>query len=178
MSMLLKIVALRDEAWNHVENSEHFKAWKGLNDAVLALDVTAANNETITVFETKTSRSMNPKPKPNIKRKTKRVTQSAVAESVLKSMGEPLPVGRWLEKSIERGINIRGDDPLSNFRSTVSRDKRFYNFVRNGMYFWWLNGVELPEKWKKAEGRDLLDQPSAFVSHNQEGGEANATATI
>ena len=95
----------------------------------------------------------------------------------VKLAGEPLPVGRWLEKCITDGINIKGDDPLPNFRSTVSRDKRFYNFVRNGMYFWWLTNVELPEKWKKAEGLDLLDQPSAFSVSNQEGGDGRAPAT-
>ena len=176
MSMLLKIVALRDEAWINVESSENYKAWKGLNDAVLALNVTAVASEALASGRVEAVVTEISKPK--IKRKMRRVTQSDVAESVLKSEGEPLPVGRWLEKSIARGINIKGDDPLPNFRSTVSREKRFYNFVRNGMYFWWLEGVELPENWKMAEGRDLLDQPSAVSFSSQEGGEANATATI
>lgn len=177
MSMLEKTIALRDEAWGNVLKSNDYKAFEALETAAAALGApktnrvlfASASNKTVVAFANSVDRP---------KRRTKRITQSQIAERVLKQAGEPLPVGRWLEKCIADGINIKGDDPLPNFRSTVSRDKRFYNFVRNGMYFWWLAGVELPEKRKMAEGLDLLDQPSAVSFSSQEGGEANATATI
>ena len=104
----------------------------------------------------------------------KRVTQGDVAFSVLVRNKEPLPIGRWLEKCINAGIGIGGDDPLPNFRSTASRDKRFYSFVRNNMYFWWLTGVELPESWKEATDPNLPGLSVASDSNDQEGGDGHA----
>lgn len=176
MSALEKTMALRAELWNDVLKTDAYRAFTALDSAVIAMGGPKANQAlfampvvAVAAAFGNPARAHSPQ-----KRKTKRITQSQIAERVLKQAGEPLPVGRWLEKCIADAINIKGDDPLPNFRSTVSRDKRFYNFVRNGMYFWWLEGVELPEKWKMAEGLDLLDQPSAVSFSSQEGGDGHA----
>ena len=45
------------------------------------------------------------------------------------------------------------------------------------MYFWWLVDVELPEGWQEAPDLLSRDGSDASVVDDQEGGEANATAT-
>lgn len=170
MDITDKTKALRSEAWQAVLATPAYRAFKGLDDAVKAM----------------TGEAFEPKPHFNGLgdalgghgaariRVSKRITQADIAERVLKACGEPLPIGRWLEKCIKDGIGVKGDDPLPNFRSTASRDKRFYNFTRNNMYFWWLKGVELPEGWKAAMDPDLPGLSVAADSNNQEGGDGHA----
>lgn len=170
MSMTDKTIALRSEAWQAVLATPAYRAFKGFDDAVKAL----------------TGEAVEPLPKFNALgaalatngaariRVSKRITQADVAERVLRKAGEPLPIGRWLEKCVEDGIGIKGEDPLANFRSTASRNARFYNFTRNNMYFWWLAGVELPEGWKEATDPDLPGLSVTADSNNQEGGDGHA----
>lgn len=169
MDIIDKTKALRAEAWQAVVARPEYKAFKGLDDAVRAMtgdaDVTVGTG--VTQFK--------PRPvKASPKAPVARVTQADVAATVLRLHGEPLSVGRWLEQSIERGIVIKGDDPLPNFRSMVSRNPRFHNFVRNNMYFWWFSDVELPEGWKEAVDPDLPGLSTASDSNDQEGGDGHA----
>ena len=170
MDFIEKTKALRDEAWQAVLETSAYTAFKSLDDAVQKM--TGKTSVVLVVNDLPTPA----RPPKNILQtlQGKRITQADVAERVLRRNGEPLPIGRWLEASVKDGINIKGPDPLPNFRSTVSRDKRFYNFTRNNMYFWWLDGVELPESWKEAAEPNLLDQSAASDSSNQEGGDDHA----
>ena len=172
MSALEKTTALRTELWNDVLKTDAYRAFTALDNAVVAMGGDRANRLILATLTVKPALGYaNAQDVAAVKRrKVKRITQSQIAERVLKRAGEPLPVGRWLAACIADGINIKGGDPLPNFRSTVSRSKLFYSFSRNNMFFWWFTGVDLPENWKKAEGPDLLDQSSAFSVSNQEGG--------
>lgn len=170
MSIIDKTKALRSEAWDAVLASAAYKAFKGLDDAVKAMSGEDASSPPFKNYLT-VAVARNPAAR---KLLTKRITQGDVAERVLRNYGEPLPIGRWLEKCIEAGIGVKGEDPLANFRSTASRDKRFYPLTRNNMYFWWLDGVELPEGWKEAADPDLPGLSAASDSDNQEGGDGHA----
>ncbi len=76
----------------------------------------------------------------------------------------------WNPTGVDRA-EIGGNDPVNNFRSTVSKDKRFQPYKRNNMHFWWLTGEQLPSSWIEAAGPDLLAEPAAStVRSSQEGG--------
>lgn len=170
MNIIDKTKALRNEAWQAVLASPAYRAFKGLDDAVKAM----TGEETVVLAVSGLPTPQFPNHRAKSKPLSARLTQGDVAARVLKTNGEPLPIGRWLEKSIADGINIKGDDPLSNFRSTVSRDKRFYAIKRNNMYFWWFNDVDLPEGWKAATDPDLPGLSVAADSNDQEGGDGHA----
>ena len=170
MSIIDKTKALRDEAWQDVVASAAYRAFKGLDAAVKAM----TGEESVLL-------GVNGPAGPrfnNLSNKNKpaatRITQGDVAARVLKANGQPLPIGRWLEKSVAGGINIKGDDPLPNFRSTVSRDKRFHSIKRNNMYFWWFTDIDLPESWKEATDPSLPGFSAASDSDSQEGGDGHA----
>lgn len=170
-----KLQALRDEAWQAVLNSLEYREFQILDNVVKQLptrqpmvDMMATTREQAFALEVKTSAPTKP---------VRRVTQVDVAASVLHRSGEPLNINDWLAKCVSAGIDIKGDDPLPNFRSTVSRSDRFYNFTHDRVFYWWLKNKELPEKWKKATEPDLLSRPAAFVPTSREGGEADAHVT-
>ena len=169
MDIIDKTKALRAEAWQALAAIPEYRAYKGLDDAVRAMtgEQPAAANTSIALPLVVKHRPVKSLP-------VKRVTQADVAARVLKQHGEPLPIGRWLEKSLEQGIGIKGEDPLPNFRSMVSRNPRFRNFVQNNMYFWWLDGVELPGSWKEATDPSLPGLSAASDSIDQGGGGGHA----
>lgn len=171
-----KATELREDAWREVQTSPSFLAFKALDDAVammggerkIAPDAPRADapRPSVGTFSpVKRGRTM------------KKSSQSDVAVGVLKGSGEPLPIGRLMEASLAWGATIGGANPLANFRSALSKDKRFISFKRNNMYFWWIDGWPLPPKWNEAP--DLLaGQPDASSVHStQEGGDDHA-ATI
>lgn len=174
-SFIDKTTELRDGAWREVQTSSSFLAFKALDDAVAAMGgkrliANAAPREdgprpSVGTFE-RSNRN---------RTVSRRISQSDAAEAALKARGNPLPVGRLLEAALEKGATIGGENPLANFRSTLSKDPRFYSFKRNNMYFWWVNTVSLPEDWREAPDPDLLTGPDAsFPDSNQEGGDGHA----
>ena len=140
MDIINKTKLLRDEAWQAVLASADYRAYKSLDDALKTM--TGEESMVLRLDGLPSPRNVNAGVVKN--KLSARITQGDVAARVLKGHGKPLPIGRWLEKSVADGINIKGEDPLANFRSTVSRDKRFYALVRNSMYFWWFTDVGLP----------------------------------
>jgi hypothetical protein len=162
MDIIEKTKHLRDEAWQAVITTPAYKAYKSLDDAVNAM----AGSQSQVVITAPS--------KPRFR--TRRITNGDVAERVLRRSGEPLPIGRWLEAALQDGASVKGDDPLANFRSTVSRDQRFYSLMRNNMYFWWLKSVDLPEGFmpEPEETSDLLGSGS---SASEKGGDGHAPAT-
>lgn len=172
MDITEKTKALRAEAWQALLATPAYRAFKGLDDAVKAMtgesiapiDLVAIDKLRVVAARNRIVKTMT----------GIRITQGDVAARVLKRNGEPLPIGRWLEKCVEDGVNIKGDDPLPNFRSTVSRDKRFYAMTRNNMYFWWLTGEPLPSGWNDPADPDLLDESAGSSVHSsRKGGEGH-----
>lgn len=169
--------AVRDAAWRDVQKSPAYLAFKALDDAVAAMggerivaSVRAIEDRPRASFRTFANIV------PNMP--VTRPSQGGGAEAALRAKGEPLPIGRLLEAAIEHGAIIGGDKPLANFRSTVSKDPRFYSLMRNNMYFWWLRDVPLPPKWNEATDPDLLDGSVASSVHsNKEGGDGHGPAT-
>lgn len=169
VSYVEKIKDLREGAWAEVKTSPSFLAFKALDDAVAAL----GGQRRIAPHEDA--------PRPSVdtfvrvtRENAKKLSQPDAAMAALKDYG-PLPIGRLMEKAMEKGANIGGGKPIANFRSALSKDERFYSLKRNGLYFWWLTDVELPDKWKEAPNPDLLDGSDAsVVGNNQEGGDGHA----
>ncbi|MHA0316996.1 hypothetical protein ACXY7D_03425 [Sphingomonas melonis] len=178
-SWLEKARAVRQEAYEALLASQPYAAFKAFDDAVVALGGSP-------LFET-------PDPSSSLRATASRVLDAVVkragegrklpqadaAEIALRQQREPMPIGRLMEAAIERGAEIGGNDPLNNFRSTMSKDKRFRPCRRNNMYFWWLTGEPLPPSWNEPEPDDLesLIGPGSSVSTNQEGGDGHAPAT-
>lgn len=169
MSILPQIIELRNKAVQEaLASSPSFATIRALDDAVAAaggarlfaakgaektsLEIVRPSNAAVQAIE-----------------RIARVSQGDAAERALKQAGQPLPVGRLMEQATELGAMFGGEKPIVSFRSTLSKDNRFYSFMRNGMYFWWLTDVELPGEWKEAASPDLVDQLAASNS-NQEGG--------
>ena len=170
-----KLLLLRDEAWQAVINTMEYKEFLLLDGVVKQLPVNqgsdakwATNHNQIRFFDSKVNSVFKP---------VKRVTQIDVAASVLKRAGEPLNINEWLARCIKAGIDIKGDDPLPNFRSTVSRSNRFYNFTHDRVFYWWFVGVDLPESWRKVLEPELLIPPVTLDHHSQSGSETDASVT-
>jgi len=74
----------------------------------------------------------------------RKVPHGDAAEIALTEIGHPLVMPKLLEKAIEYGAEIGGTDPLNNFRSSISKDDRFYSVKRGNIHYWWLKSLPLP----------------------------------
>ncbi|MGS1015591.1 hypothetical protein [Allosphingosinicella humi] len=176
-SLLKKTGALRAEAWAALEASEHFSAFKALDDAVVALGGKSAMPSTSVAENANPERTKHTQANHGGSREVgKRISHADAAYMALKEADEPLPVGRLLESAVAHGASLRGN-VLANFRSAISKDKRFRSIMRNNMYFWWFTASPVPQNWKEATDPDLLNQSVAPVSIGQEGGESHAATT-
>jgi hypothetical protein len=181
-SMLNRTEALRQEAFEALRASDKFRAFKALDDAVVAMggkrqlaesapaDLTTSNGAVIEV---------KPLPPVNRQRQRKRLSQGDGAEMALKQVGVPVASPDLIELVDKMGIEVSsGPNRLANFGSILSRDSRFYSVRHEGVYYWWLKGVEVPPFENEAPGLLGEDQPgTSSVSSNQEGGDANAATT-
>lgn len=174
MSMLQKIEILRAEALKDAMASPAFDMVRALDNAVVA-----AGGESLS----KTNAASIPKPDEPIvtgvsnvfQMPEKKVPQGDAAVLALRDAG-PLPVGRLLEGAEKNGAIFNGEKPIPSFRSMLSKDDRFYSFIRNKMYFWWLNGVDLPEGFLP-EPDDVDDLLGSGANSNREGGGGHGPAT-
>lgn len=171
-------IALRDKAWEGVKSTLEYTLFKALDDAVAAIgEATFAGG-----LAAMPPASWLPKPTGTFMgagtralSQPKKMSQTEVAAQVLREAGEPLPIGRLLERVIAKGVVFRGEDPLPSFRSAMSKDARLESVVRNNMYFWWFEGEALPLGWNATAGDDLLSHPAvASVPSSLEGGDGRA----
>lgn len=171
------IGALRDEAWREVQATKAYSVVRALDEALSLLGgsrLLPQQSPSTVQVRTRVRSSDDSE----IVRSKDRISQGAAAEAALVEATSPLPIGRLLEAALGKGAAIGGENPIANFRSALSRDERFYSFTRNGQYFWWLDGVDLPPNWNEAPDLPLERKSDAsFVQSNREGGEAYATAT-
>ena len=171
-SILQKTIALRAEVWRELTNSPAFQSFKALDTAVAAMGgrriLADESAEPIKAVQPARTDSATPR---------RRSSQGDAAEAALRDAGIPMTIRTLLEFVTANGIVIRGADPLANFRSSLSRDARFKSIMRQGLYFWWLTGVELPEGWEEATDPSLPSLSAASNSNGQEGGDVHA-ATI
>lgn len=170
--------ALRQEAWEAVKASSQYAQFKALDDAVAAMGGQsllrkAADSEPSTM--TATRRVMGVAQVAEIKKPS----QGDAAATALRRGGMPLPIGRLMEAALEAGAEIGGNDPLANFRSSLSKDARFQSFRRNNMYFWWFAGEPLPLAFQsETEPDDFSDLlGSASSSSSEKGGDGHDPAT-
>ena len=174
MSMLQKVETLRAEALKEAMASPAFDMVRALDAAVVA-----AGGKSLST----TSGASTPKAEApivtgiasGIEMPAKKVPQGDAASMALQESG-PLPIGRLLEAAQQNGAVFNGEKPTPSFRSMLSKDDRFYSLTRNGMYFWWLNGVDLPEGFLP-EPEDISDLLGSGANSNQKGGDGHA-ATV
>jgi hypothetical protein len=90
-----------------------------------------------------------------------------------------LTVYDLMEALPSMGVTLRGENRQINFTSSLSKSGKFQSFRHEGTYWWWFKNELLPIEWLNKEAPDLLSNEGSDASFagNQEGGEANATAT-
>lgn len=183
-SMMNRIEALRNEAYQALQESEAFRAFKALDEAVGAMggnrhlyaQGSFAMRTGITINgapirEAVRRPDLNPPPR-------KRVSQAEAAEMVLKEKRRPMTSAELLTLVPEKGVTVGGEKPLMSFGSTLSRDPRFVNIRHEGLYYWWLKALGPPPEMNEAP--DLLREDGSDASSSissQEGGEGHAPAT-
>ncbi|MBU0556555.1 MAG: hypothetical protein KKD64_10385 [Alphaproteobacteria bacterium] len=176
MDYIATAMSMRAEAWAELVQSPAFRAFRAADNMVIEL-----GGESIMPQLGKT-----PKPvdathttdKPITRRKPRaadgspRMTQVEAASNALKQLG-PMGIAMLTEMAKEQGAAIGGNDPVANFRSALSKDKKFYSFRHEGEYLWWLTDVPLPEGWSEAAD-DLLRNAASPDNTRQEGGDGHA----
>lgn len=175
---LQRMLTLRDEAWGDVQTSKSYKAFKAFDDVVATLGgkrLIAEGARDGVSFGDVVHAEIKPA---NIRRLSERITHADAAITVLQHHGKPMPIHDLLAEAAKRGARIGGTNPLANFRSTLSKDERFYAFTKDSTFYWWLDGKALPDDWNEAPDLPYQEGSDASSVHsNQEGGERHATAT-
>jgi hypothetical protein len=143
---------LRAEAWEAVLATSAFIAFKKFDDLVIDMGGTTALGEVDVAASWKATTQRAMEAAARRFSDTRKLSQADAAEVALAQRREPTPIGVLLEAAIERGAEIRGADPLSNFRSALSKDDRFYALRRNNMHYWWLKNELLPAAWRDQPG--------------------------
>lgn len=186
MTIIEKAKAIRSEALAAWIASPDFAAFKASDDFVVAL-----GGESVMPAGLQDSPKVNGLDSPQMREigaaaarrleihaAKQRITQADAAALALREAGKPLGVGEFMMAAIAKGAEMKGDRPLANFRSAVSKDERFESIMSGGKYFWWWKGQPTPPGWNETAGPDLLAGPAASSVHSsQEGGDAHAATT-
>lgn len=148
---------LRAEAWDAVQASSAYVAFKRFDDLVVDMGGTSliSENDAAASWKSTTLRAVDAAARRLSDQK--KLSQGDAAEIVLRQVREPLPVARLLEAVVKRGVAIGGADPLSNFRSSISKDDRFYALRKGSLYFWWLKGQQVPPAWQEPSSSTEFD---------------------
>ncbi|WP_147095023.1 hypothetical protein [Roseovarius sp. TE539] len=98
--------------------------------------------------------------------KRKRLSQADAAFAILADRGEPIQTRELLREAEGLGATISGKDPMVNFASSLSRDKRIRSINYNGEKHWWLTDRDPPGEmsFDEAEDRTVEGAPSASPS--------------
>lgn len=172
-----KTRALRDEAWQGVTETDVFLAFKALDDAVVRMGGTSRIVDEGVPSPAPTSQVY----KALVRRMTehRRLSHAEAAEIALREAKQPLQTPQLLDAAKAAGAEIGGNDPLNNFRSTISKDDRFNSVKKSGSNYWWITGLDLPSGWNEPEPLDLeaLLGSGPSVSSSKEGGDGHGPAT-
>lgn len=176
--LLERTAALRDEALEAVKASKPYAVFKALDEAtVLAGGVSSLANP---APASRAARSRKRKATaPNrAAGDASRVPHGDAADEALSESGEPLHIVALMEAAKAKGAKIGGDNPVNNFRSTLSKDDRFRSVQHNNAFFWWYKDRPLPQNWSEATDPDLLAESAASsFNSNQRGGDGHDPAT-
>lgn len=145
-----KLTLLRDEALSELQQTKEFAAFIALDDAVSMiggerLPIVASLDASVAAFSKIYDRIPS-----NLT--GKRVSQGDATALVLEERG-PSQIVDLLNIIPDKGGFVGGEKPAINLTSTLSKDQRFVSIRKNGNYFWWFSGRDLPEGWS---GRDPL----------------------
>ncbi len=163
---------MREKAWEEVVASPAFRAFRAADNMVIELGGQSVMPNLSTGESQAEDKHKVPRPRFRAADGKPKLTQAEVAASVLKELG-PMGTGMLIDMAKEQGAAIGGAHPVNSFRSTLSKDSRFYSFRHGGEHLWWLTDVPLPEGWNRAAD-DLLEQAAALNHKSQEGGDGHA----
>lgn len=157
---------LRAEAWDAVQASPPFVAFKKFDDLVVEMGGASSMPaiDLASSWKGAAQRAVDSAAKRFSDHK--KLSQGDAAEVVLRRGAEPVPIGRLIEKVVQLGVVLGGSDPVANFRSMMSKDERFYTLRRNNMYFWWVKDEPLPSGWQP-ETDTVLPSPTAEYATNE-----------
>jgi hypothetical protein len=174
---LKRAEALRAEAWDAVQSSPAYAAFKAMDDAVLAIGGRS--------LMARDADRVNPEIREEMRRRAefiampaRRISQANAAAIVLRKTGKPLQAAELMDGARSVGAAIGGDKPLVSFTSSLSKDPRFYAFRKDGSYFWWFVGEAPPLAFQnEAEPDGFQGLLGSASSPNQEGGEGHGPPT-
>lgn len=176
MDWLAEQTKLRDAALSALRGSTHFRAVEALDAAVVALGGKPVFNS----LQALSADSMATVTPASPERSSVRAItgHGTAALGVLENAGRPLPILSLLDKVRESGTDVSGKDPLSNFRSSLSRDTRLRSVGKGNQFVWWFADREFPQGFDEAEPNLLkgLNGSASSVS-SKEGGEGHGPAT-
>jgi len=150
---------LRAEAWDAVQGSADFIAFKKFDDLVIEMGGATAIPEVNVASSWKSTAKRAVHAAARRVSEVKRLSQGDAAELALSEARHPLGIGKLLKASVNLGAEIRGADPLANFRSAVSKDARFFTIKRDGYHFWWVKNAPVPADWE-ATPTEILVMPT------------------
>jgi hypothetical protein len=183
MDYIATAIEMRQKAWAEIVASSAFRAFRACDNMVVELGGASVMPPITTIRPditppvpepTNQSGATTPRIRVRARDGTLRPTQAEAAFAVLTELG-PMGTKDVMDFSVEKGAAAGGLDPLMNFRTTLSKDDRFYSFRHNGEHYWWLTGQTLPEGWDEA-AVDLL-RDAASSSDSQKGGDGHGPAT-
>lgn len=157
---------LRAEAWEAVQASPDYVAFKKFDDLVVNMGGASVvpEGDASAAWKSASMRALDAAAKRIADQK--KLSQGDAAEMVLLTKREPLLLTNLLQETIAMGASIGGADPLANFRSALSKDERFFVFKHKGSYLWWLSKEPVPAAWTSdfdelLGGAEVLPRPSA-----------------
>lgn len=179
MDYIAAAADMREKAWSDLVSSHAFRAFRAADNMVVELGgASVMPNMTLTSAPDKTPIADGTPAARKIRVRAKdgslKPKQADAAYRVLTELG-PMNTKNVMELAVAMGATAGGSNPLSNFRSAISHDDRFYSFRHNGEHLWWLEGVDLPKGWDEATGDLLRDAASSDA--DQKGGDGHDPAT-
>lgn len=180
MDWLKEQERLRDAALREALASPQFSVIIALDRAVEALGGKAVLSNLANALNVDRREAIGTKvAKSEVISKSRAVTTLGTAAlRVLEEVGKPLPMVTLLEKVQATGLAMEGKDPLSNFRSSLSRDSRLRSHGKSNVFVWWFADRDLPQGFDEAEPNLLkgLNGSASSVS-SLEGGDGHGPAT-
>jgi len=167
-SWLEKARDLRQQAYEALQATQAYAAFKAFDDAVVGLGGAPFFEVSPHAQPIKVSAARALDAAVKRSTDTRKLSQGDAAELVLMQHQEPLQISQLMQEVQNKGAEIGGTDPLNNFRSTVSKDARFRTCKRNNMYFWWLAGQPFPPQWNEPTDPDLLTASVGSSLHSDQ----------
>ena len=160
---------LRNQIREKLCANADFRALVALENAIAEVEGparTLANQLKVFNMQTSSEGSLTAVAAATLAAQRAKPTHSEAAARVLEETGRPLPTPELMQRSIALGTSVGGNEPLMNFGSSISRDKRFESVrLADGTRAWWFRGRAF-----RSSAFDLVgsDEPAELGNPAQE----------